>query len=199
MSVTASGAGQNQAAEIEAARLLLARMGVSAEDLFRAAPSRSVPTFAEYVPIVEATVTDNTRRTYGPYWNRIVDRWGRRRLDEPSPSELDQLVRETGQRAIVRRNAREGRGAGEHMVAALRCVYRRAKADGLITMLDNPASKIAKPRRLPSDRRAIPDQRLAEINEVAARTGPRSLKVSAWASCSSSRRSRSASPSAVSR
>jgi hypothetical protein len=42
---------------------------------------------------------------------------------------------------------------------------------GLISEADNPARKVAKPRRLPSTRRAVPDTRLAEINEVAARTG----------------------------
>src|SRR5262249_51647873 len=35
----------------------------------------------------------------------------------------------------------------------------------------NPARKVAKPRRLPTTRRALPDTRLAGINEVAAATG----------------------------
>jgi len=56
-------------------------------------------------------------------------------------------------------------------VAALRCLYRQAEDDGLITEADNPARKVAKPRRLPSARRAEPDTRLAEINQVAATTG----------------------------
>ena len=43
--------------------------------------------------------------------------------------------------------------------------------DGLIAEADNPARKVAKPRRLPSTRRAVPDTRLAEINQVAATTG----------------------------
>ncbi len=42
---------------------------------------------------------------------------------------------------------------------------------GLIAEADNPARKVAKPRRLPTTRRALPDVRLAEINEVAATTG----------------------------
>jgi integrase len=37
--------------------------------------------------------------------------------------------------------------------------------------LNNPARKVAKPRRLPSTRRAVPYARLAEINEAAATTG----------------------------
>ena len=43
--------------------------------------------------------------------------------------------------------------------------------DGLISEADNPARKVAKPRRLPTTRRALPDARLAEINQVAATTG----------------------------
>ena len=72
---------------------------------------------------------------------------------------------------VARRSARGGRSAAEHLVAALRCLYRQAEDDGLITEADNPARKVAKPRRLPSARRAEPDTRLAEINQVAATTG----------------------------
>ncbi len=43
--------------------------------------------------------------------------------------------------------------------------------DGLIAEADNPARKVAKPRRLPFTRRAVPDNRLMEINQVAATTG----------------------------
>jgi integrase/recombinase XerC len=49
-------------------------------------------------------------------------------------------------------------------VAALRCLYQRGVDDGLIVGADNPARKVARPRRLPSTRRALPDNRLAEIN-----------------------------------
>jgi len=58
-----------------------------------------------------------------------------------------------------------------HVVAALRCLYQRAVDDGLIGEADNPARKVAKPRRLPTTRRAVPDSRLAQINEAAATTG----------------------------
>jgi hypothetical protein len=47
-------------------------------------------------------------------------------------------------------------------VPALRCWYQRAVDDGLISEADNPARKVAKPRRLPSTRRAVPEARLAE-------------------------------------
>ncbi len=50
-------------------------------------------------------------------------------------------------------------------------MYRHAVADQLIAEADNPATRVAKPRRLASTRRALPNERLAEINDVAAATG----------------------------
>jgi integrase/recombinase XerC len=159
-------------ANLDTARLLLARMGLSARDLLDTAPARPpLPTFAEYVPIVAAAVGSGTRRVYGSYWNRILDHWAELRLDDPTPSEIKQLVEHTKHNVVARRNARGGRSAGEHLVAALRCIYRHAEHDGLISPADNPARKVAKPRRLPSTRRAVADTRLAEINQFAATTG----------------------------
>ena len=66
---------------------------------------------------------------------------------------------------------RAGIGEVAAALAALRCLYQRAVEDGLIAETDNPARKVAKPRRLPSTRRAVADTRLAEINQVAATTG----------------------------
>ena len=159
-------------AVVEAALVLLERMGLSPADLAAAPRSRqAVPTFAEYVPVVAAAVSPGTRRAYGSYWNRILEHWGTRRLDEPTPSEIRQLMSYVKAHVVARRNARGGRSAQEHLVAALRCLYQRAVEDGLIAEADNPARKVAKPRRLPSTRRAVPDTRLAEINQVAAATG----------------------------
>jgi site-specific recombinase XerD len=53
-------------------------------------------------------------------------------------------------------------------VAALRCLYRHAIADGLLT--DNPAARVAKPRRQGSMRQAVAGDQLAQINEVATST-----------------------------
>jgi integrase/recombinase XerC len=170
--MSAVNAGTSQQAAVEAALVLLERMGLSPADLTAVPqPRKPVPTFAEYVPVVSMAVSDGTRRAYGSYWNRIVDHWGQRRLDEPTPSEIRQLMADVKTHAVARRNARGGRSAQEHLVAALRCLYQRAIDDGLTAEADNPARKVAKPRRLPSTRRAVPDTRLAEINEVAATTG----------------------------
>jgi integrase/recombinase XerC len=172
MSNATATTGATRQAAIEAALLVLEKMGISPADL-TAAPGqrREVPTFAEYVPVVSAAVTAGTRRAYGSYWNRVVAQWGERRLDEPTPSEIRQLMKAVKANVVPRRNARGGRSAEEHVVAALRCLYRRAEDDGLITEAGNPARKADKPRRLPSTRRAVPDARLAEINHAAAAGG----------------------------
>lgn len=63
--------------EIDAARLLLARLGVRAEDLLAAAPTPTrAPTFAAYIPVVAIAVGPGARRVYGSYWNRILEQWG---------------------------------------------------------------------------------------------------------------------------
>jgi integrase/recombinase XerC len=85
--------GTSQRAVVEAALVLLERMGLSPADLTAVPRNRpAVPTFAEYVPVVSATVTPGTGRAYGSYWNRVVEHWGARRLDEPTPSEIRQLM-----------------------------------------------------------------------------------------------------------
>jgi len=170
--MTAANPGASRQAVVEAALVVLERMGLSPADVTTIPqPLKPVPTFAEYVPVVSAAVSDGTRRAYGSYWNRVVDQWGGRRLDEPTPSEIRQLMAYVKTHVVPRRNARGGRSAQEHLVAALRCLYQRAVEDGLIGEADNPARKVAKPRRLPSTRRAVPDTRLAEINRAAASTG----------------------------
>jgi integrase/recombinase XerC len=78
---------------------------------------------------------------YGSYWNRIVEHWGARRLDEPAPSEIRQLMAYVKTHVVARRNARGGRSAEERLVAALRCLYRRAVDDGLIAEADNPGAE----------------------------------------------------------
>lgn len=160
-----AGAAATRQAESDAARLLLARMGITAAELAAAPVSaKPMPTFATYVPVVAGLVSAGSARMYGT-------KWGDRRLDEPTPSEIKQLMADVRVNVVVRRNARGGRSAAEHFISALRCLYRHAEDDGLINRADNPALKVAKPPRLPSTRRAVADTRLAEINQVAATTG----------------------------
>jgi integrase len=159
-------------AELQAARLLLARLGVTAEQLVGAVPrSAPCPTIRDYLRDVGDAVPPGTRRVYDTYWRRIVRAWGDRRIDEVIPLEIKQLAEHVKSDVVTRRNSRGGRGAAEHLIAALRCMYRHAVADGLLTETDNPATRVAKPRRLASTRRALPDARLAEILQVAGETG----------------------------
>src|SRR6266581_1258863 len=90
MSAVTSAAqpGASQQAVVEAALVLLERMRLSPADLTGVSRERSaVPTFAEYVPVVSAAVTAGTRRAYGSYWNRVLEHWGDRRLDEPGATD----------------------------------------------------------------------------------------------------------------
>jgi hypothetical protein len=162
----------SQKAVVDAALLMLRQMGLSPDDLVTAPRDQGpVPSFAEYVPVVSAAVSAGTRRAYGSYWNRVLEHWGERRLDEIAPSDIRQLMSYVKTHVVARRNARGGRSATEHLVAALRCLYRHAEDDGFITAGENPARKVDKPRRLPSTRRAVTDDRLAEICRAAAEGG----------------------------
>ena len=130
--MTAVNSAASQQAVVEAALVLLERMGLSPADLTAVPQARKpVPTFAEYVPVVSAAVSARTRRAYGSYWNRVTEQWGGRRLDEITPSEIRQLMAWVKTHVVARRNARGGRSAEEHLVAALRCLYQRAVEDRL--------------------------------------------------------------------
>ena len=113
---------------MDAALVVLKSMGLSPGDLTAAPRDRAaVPTFADYVPVVSAAVTDGTRKAYGSYWNRVTEQWGARRLDEPTPSDIRHLMTLVKAGAVQRRNSRGGRSSQEHLVAALRCLYRQRR------------------------------------------------------------------------
>jgi integrase len=167
-----NGITHPDAAELSAARTLLARLGITPEQLIGAtARHAEMPTFNDYIERVSQAVSDGTRRVYTSYWNRIRHAWGSRRLDEPTPLEIKQLAERLRVVVVPRRNARGGRSAAEHTIAALPCLYSYAVADGLIAETANPAIRVAKPRRLASTRRALPDSQLAQIVQIAAMTG----------------------------
>jgi hypothetical protein len=126
--------------EVEVALLVLERMGLSPADLLAVPTARAVvPTFAEYVPVVSAAAAAGMRKAYGSYWNRVIEQWGERRLDEPTPSEIRLLMAHVRANVVARRNGRGGRSAAEHLVAARRCLYRHTQDDGYITEAANPA------------------------------------------------------------
>ena len=144
MTTTPAAPAASQQAAVEAALLVLKSMGLSLDDLTAAPSNRPpVPTFAEYVPVVAATLTGSTLRAYSSYWKRTVEQWGERRLDEPTPSEVRQLAAYVKANAVQRRNSRGGSHAAENLISALRCLYNHAVDDGLIDERDNPARKVA--------------------------------------------------------
>src|SRR5258707_3521563 len=146
-------AGTPGQAVVDAALLLLERMGLTPAGLLAAPKARpAAPTFAEYIPVVSALVSDGCRKAYGSYWNRVTDQWGSRRIDEPTPSEIRQLVQHVRANIVPRRNSRGGRRAAPHLIAPPRCMYKHAQEDSPIDPADNPARKEDKPRRLPSTR-----------------------------------------------
>lgn len=154
---------------------LMAQLNITADQLpatvTPARPGRTVPTFDDYIPQVVDGVVAGTRRVYDTYWRRIREKWGHRRLDEPTPLEIRQFAEEIREGAVVRRNHRGGAGAAEHLIAALRCIYRYAVADRLIEPGDDPAARVDKPHRQPSLRHALPEPALAAIVRVAGETG----------------------------
>jgi hypothetical protein len=154
------------------AQRLLAQLGVSVVDLRAAEAARvDMPTVAKYLPQVIAAAGPGAQRTYGNYWARMAALWGDRRLDAIAATDVEALQREAVAKSVSRRNGRGGRHAGEHVIAAARALFIRAIADGLIDAAASPAHRIAKPRRLPSARRALTPRELAEINEVARTSG----------------------------
>ncbi len=159
-------------AMVAAARHVLAYLGVTVADLESDADVLiSVPTVAEYLPRAIAAAGPGARRTYGTYWNRIPAGWGDRPLDRVAASDIEAMKQQMIATARSRRNSRNGRHAGEHVIAAARAFYFRAVADGLIDASASPAHRVAKLRRLPSTRRALTSHELEEINVVTRASG----------------------------
>ena len=159
---------------IATARLLLDQLGVTIADLRHTdAPDdrATVPTLTEYLPRVIAAAGPGANRTYGSYWQRMLTAWGGRRLDQISATDIEAMQHQAATTARRRRNARRGRHAGEHVIAAARAIYNRAIADDLIHPIASPAHRVAKPRRLPSTRRALTSDELDQINTAARASG----------------------------
>ncbi len=127
--------------ELDAARTLLARMGITPSDLLDVRPP--APTFAEYIPTVRARVeSPSTLRTFNTHWKRVEREWGTRRIDEPTTAEITEMRDEARRNAKTDRNARDGRGAAEAMIGALRFLYKHADNDGFLRPGDNPAKRV---------------------------------------------------------
>ena len=152
---------------IRAASHLLDTLGVTLDDLHRNAGAARLPTIAEYLPRVMTVVSETTRASYTSYWNRIHAEFGERPLDQVDASEIATLMQTTKAAAVRRRNSRGGRAAADHLLLAFRLIYTWAAKDGLISRHLNPSRRVARPRRLPSTRRALTAAQLAELTDAA--------------------------------
>ena len=61
-------------------------------------------------------------------------------ITDVTASDISQLAEHVKATVVQRRNARGGRGAAEHLIAAFRCMYKYAVADGILTESQNPAA-----------------------------------------------------------
>ena len=146
--------------DLDAARLLLEKLGVRPADLVAAPAVVEFPLNADYIPLVEKAVTKGTRRVYGPYWARVVREWGYRRVNEPTALEISQLAEQVRAGAMQRRNARRGRGAAEHLIGAL-LACRDPETQTISLVLDDTTANVARFAIA-----AHADEREAHIREV---------------------------------
>lgn len=165
------------AADIAAVQMMMERFGLTAADLATGTPAdnaRPTPTFAEFIPATtDRMPAGRTRDHYCTYWNKILaqPRWGERRLDEPTPADLQVLCEQIRAARVIRRSDRGGNEVVRHVIDALRKLYKHAEDHRIIDPRDNPAARLTKPKRTRSNRRALPTELLAQIVEVAATTG----------------------------
>jgi hypothetical protein len=81
-------------ARLAAAWKALADLGVTLLDLRADLDRRpAMPTVAAYVPRVAAAAGPGARRTYEPYWDRMIVAFGDRPLDTVAASDIEALQR----------------------------------------------------------------------------------------------------------
>lgn len=124
------------------------------------------PTIADYLPQVRAASTPATVRSYDGYWTRAAAYFADRRIDDLVASDIRAFHQHIIRQAQRRNPSREGRGAGEAALRAVRAVFRLAVADGLLPAGANPAAAVPLPRRLRGTRQGLTSAEIGEINEA---------------------------------
>ena len=135
---------------------------------------REIPTIDVFIEVALATATEATRGVYGPalYWYAAQvredgERIGSLRVNVPTGHDLDVLVALRQVEALRDPRARHGRCAGEHLVGALRLLYRQAARANYLLTSSSPASDLKLPRRPKSTRRDLDADELRELFEFA--------------------------------
>ncbi len=153
------------------ARILLAEaqaLGVGLADLHAAAGHHRVATLAEVIEEMVPAFTPATAATYRPYWRLAIEVHGDHPVGSLTVGQLQEIVDEAATRAQQRRPGTTGRASRETTVAALRAVFRRAAASGLVAT--NPATVLTKPQRARSRRRALTDTEVIELIDAVTTT-----------------------------
>ncbi|MCR6491161.1 tyrosine-type recombinase/integrase [Cellulomonas sp. P24] len=144
---------------------MLARLGVSPEDLLAAHDTPAAPTIAEYLPTVERATPTKAARTFASYWKRLNNQLGDRRIDDVRTSDIATFARTCRENAQLRRNTIGGTGAETNAITTARAFFRLAVQDGIIS--SNPAAAVRKPRRNPRERRALTPAEIADLDQIA--------------------------------
>ena len=148
---------------------LLASGVITHEDLRAAlttSPAISIPTHAEFAPIVEATCSPGSVRTYRTTFRRLVAAFGPQPLDTVDAAALQALAMRV--RAEAARRGGTGVGAEEGFIRAARRFYATAEASGHIRT--NPALRVAYTRRNPRVRRALTGDELESLYSAVIQT-----------------------------
>lgn len=154
---------------VRAARLMIARLGLTPEDLMWVPVD--LPTFRDYVPKVVAASGAGARRTYGTYWKRIITAFGDKRLDEVTATDIEALMRHLVDTRIIRRTDTGGYSVAEHCLAATRAIYNRAINDNILPPQHNPAAKVSKPQRRPTTRQSLSTSEVIALADAVTSTG----------------------------
>ena len=142
---------------------------ITADDLhtaLTAMPTGRVPTHAEFSPVVEATCSPGSARTYRTTFRRLVAAFGPQPLDTVDAAALRGLAMRV--RAEAARQGGTGVGAEEGFIRAARRFYATAEASGHIR--SNPALRVPYTRRNPRVRRALNAEELESLYAAVVQT-----------------------------
>jgi integrase len=129
----------------------------------------SVPTVREYLTTVQAVCSEGAAETYTAYWKLMVRMIGDLPLDSVKASDLKKVATCARKNCVKRSNSRDGLGAEENCVGAMRNFFAAAVNDALLD--ENLALKVPKPHRRSSRRRALTADEQVELYDATVGGG----------------------------